>query len=70
MDLKNYQIPVKALLRDPRAAAVLEENFPDLLRHPMLRMAGNMPLWKVVNLSRGIIPEEKMNHVLRELEQL
>lgn len=69
MNLNNYQITVRELLSNPKAVAILEQELPDLLHHPMLGFAKNMPLKKVLGFAAGNVPQETVDRVLRLLEE-
>ena len=70
MDLKNQTITLGALLRDPRARAVLQRRFGQFLNHPMLGMAKGMTLAQLVALSAGRVPQAAVQETLKELEAL
>ncbi len=70
MNLYNYNIPVGKLLADPRARALIEREFPGLLQNPMLGFVKRMPLRRILKNARGIVPQEQLSRVLRELEEL
>lgn len=44
MDLKNYNITVGEVLKNPQAKAMLQKELPMIMRHPMLPMANAIPL--------------------------
>ena len=68
MDLKNNMIPVREVLKNPKAKAILQRDFPKLLGSPMLNMAMNMPLKNVLNMVKGYIPQSTINALLEELK--
>ena len=70
MDLYNNRIRVRELLRNPAAVGVIQREFPGLLNHPMIRMAGGMPLAKIIQMSRGIVPPEKIESTLEQLRRI
>lgn len=70
MNLYGYNIPVGRLLANPQARAVIEREFPGLLQNPMVRFAKRMPLRQVLQRAQGIVPREKIDRVLQELEAL
>lgn len=70
MDLRNNQITVAQVLANPEARALLEREFPGLLRHPLLQRAGNMTLAQVLRLASGMIPAQKIQSLLSELQAL
>ncbi len=70
MDLRDYKITVGELLKNKQAAALLEKEFPELAKSPMLRFASGMPLAKVLQMAEKRISKEKIDSVLRALKQI
>lgn len=70
MYLKNNQITVRELLSDPQARQLFQREFPQWAHTPMLSMMQNMTLEGVLSLAKGHVPEQKINQVLSQLEQL
>lgn len=70
MNLRNYQITVGEVLKNPSAKALVARSFPQALRHPMLGLAYSMPLKNVLNMARGSVPQSQINQLLSELEKL
>ena len=70
MQLYNHNVTVGRLLANPQARAVIDREFPGLLQNPMVRFARRMTLRQILQRARGIVPQEKIERVLRELESL
>lgn len=70
MNLYGYNITVGRLLANPQARALIDREFPGLLQNPMVRFAKRMTLRQLLQRARGIVPQEKIDRVLRELEAL
>lgn len=69
MDLRNYQITVGEILENQQARILLQREFPQLMTPMMLRMGRNMTIKSVLQFA-GNIPRQKINRVLKELEEL
>ncbi|GEM_PF-929828 len=70
MDLQNNKIKFGVLLKDERAKTLLERAFPMWANTPLLRLAENMPLSKVIKIASRHVDAEKLSMVLNELEKL
>ena len=70
MDLKNGRITVGELLANPAARQIFNREFPNILRHPMLGLAKNFTLNKVINLAKGHVPQKKIEQILMELKRI
>lgn len=70
MNLKNYEITVGEILKNPKARALFQKEFPQLASHPMLPLAHKVPLREVISCSRGLVPKEKVNEILSKLERI
>ena len=70
MNLKNGQITVSEISRDPRAYALLNREFPQIVQSPLFRLAGGMTLQQVLALAKGSIPQEKIDSLLEQLAAL
>lgn len=68
MDLKNNNITVAELLSNPKSKTILVRNFPQYANHPMISMAGYMPLNKVLGIARGRVPQDLIERTLAELK--
>lgn len=57
--------------KNPRAKAIIQQEFPQIANNPMLlRMGLGMPLSRVLEHVRGKVPQEKVERVLRRLQEL
>ena len=70
MNLKNLQITVGEVLRNPQARAILRREFPAVANSPMLSMANNMTLQQVLNMVRNQVPQAKINQIVKELQAI
>jgi len=70
MDLKNLNIKIRDLLSNPKAEAILQREFPELMTPQLLRFAYNMSLRDVLKFAGGRVPKEKIDRVLDELENI
>lgn len=70
MELRNGKITVKEILANPEAKALLMKEFPHLINHPMMRMARNMSLKKLLRYAEDVVPKEKLRRIVAELEKL
>lgn len=70
MNLKNGQITVSEISRDPRAYALLNREFPQIVQSPLFRLAGGMTLQQVLTFAKGNIPQEKIDSLLEQLAAL
>ena len=62
--------PIKDLLADPEAAAVLEKHLPELNDHPMLAQFQDSSLPAVAPMSQGRITPEIIAEITEELAAL
>lgn len=70
MNLHNGQITVNELLSNPRARALLARELPSVMNNPLLRMAGEMTLSRVLGVAQGRVPRATVEHVLEQLPAL
>ena len=70
MDLENLNITVGRLLSDQKAKSVLSREFPTLINSPVIRMYRNMPLKQVLNYAKGNVPQDKIQRIIKELENI
>ena len=70
MDLRNGTVTVKEILRVPAAKEILVRELPQIMRSPLVKMAGNMSLNKVLTYAKGNVPPEKVKSVLEQLKAL
>lgn len=70
MDLKNNQITMGEILKNPEAKAVLAREFPDLMNPMLLMMAKGMSLDTVLRLGNGKYEQEKIDSALAQLKAI
>lgn len=70
MDLKNFNITVDELLENQKAKAILSREFPTLINSPMVKLYKNLSLKKVLSYAKGNVPEEKLQRIIKELENI
>ena len=70
MDLKNYNITVGEVLKNPQAKAMLQKELPMIMRHPMLPMAHAIPLRDIINNAGGYVSPRKMQSMLENLSKI
>lgn len=70
MDLRNGKITVKEILAHPDAMKLFEREFGDMAHHPMVKMASSMKLTQVIKLAKKHIYSERIERILKELEEL
>lgn len=70
MDLRNNQITVGEIMKNPQAAALFKREFPEWAGSPLIRMASGMPLSKVLKIAKKHIAEEKITTFINKLEQV
>ena len=68
MDLKNGQIKVSEILRNPKAMALFRQEFPQAANSPMLAMAGNMSLQQILNMAKGQMDQGRIQALMQKLE--
>lgn len=69
MDLKNNKITVGELMDYQPARAVVQKNFPMVMRHPLLGAARSVTLEQVIALAGDKIPRKKIQETLNELRK-
>ncbi len=70
MDLKNYNITVGEVLKNPQAKAMLQKELPMIMRHPMLPMANAIPLRDIINNAGVYVSPRKMQSILEKLSKI
>lgn len=70
MDLKNNQITVGEIIKNPAAKALLKKEFSEAVSPLMLQMARGMTLQRVLDLAGSRYPQEKINAILSELQKM
>lgn len=70
MDLRNNQITVSELLKNPKAKQVLNQRFPALAGTPAVAMAGGWTVNQVLQFAKGKVPDHEIQAALAELKQI
>ncbi|MEG2073495.1 MAG: hypothetical protein RRY54_01885 [Angelakisella sp.] len=70
MNLKNGTITIGEILNYSPARALLAKEFPKLMHHPMLHMAGRITLNKAIAMAGDALPAAKRRELLAKLEEL
>ncbi|MCI9195431.1 MAG: hypothetical protein HFF14_07675 [Angelakisella sp.] len=70
MDLRNGAISLGEIVRDPKARALVDREFPGILNHPFARRFLGMSLSKALGMARGRVPEDSIQRLLAELREL
>ena len=70
MDLKNYNVTVGEVLKNPQAKAMLQKELPMIMRHPMLPMANAIPLRDIINNAGVYVSPRKMQSILEKLSKI
>ena len=70
MNLNNLNITVGELLQNPKAKAVLAREFPTLINTPIVKLYRQMPLRQVMQYAKGKVPQEKIQRIIKELEEI
>lgn len=66
----NINISVNQLLSNPKAREILSREFPQMVNSPLIKLYGNTPVKKVINMIKGKIPDEKIQRIIKELENI
>jgi hypothetical protein len=67
-DLDNTKLGT--LLDDPKVVEILEKHAPGLTSNPMLNMARDMTVGQALGMAGGVIGQDKVEAIQREVEQL
>lgn len=71
MNLRNNQITVGEVLQNPRAYMLMQRQFPQLFRSPMmLRRARNMTLQQAMNMASRYVPQSTIQQVVAQLQAI
>ena len=66
----NNKIKLGTLLDNPKSCAVLQRQFPTLMKHPLLYGARNMTLAQLLTVAEKKVPKEKIDSTLQALRNL
>lgn len=67
MDLKGGQITIREILQNQEARAVLEEELPAFINHPLIKNAHNMTLDYVERITKPYISQKKLMRIKNKL---
>jgi hypothetical protein len=70
MDLRNNQITVGEILKNPQAKALLNREFPEVANPFLLSLAHNMTLASILALAQNRYPQDRIDRVLAELQAM
>lgn len=70
MNLRNNEITVGEILKNPNARALFQREVPSLANNPMLPMSYSIPLKDILTYSKGVIPQFKVKQLLSQLEKI
>lgn len=70
MDLRNGNITIAEILAYPPAKAILMREFPAMMNHPMLHMAGRFTLNTAISMAGDALPMQKRKEILEKLKAL
>ncbi|WP_458862172.1 hypothetical protein [Acidaminobacterium chupaoyuni] len=71
MDLRNNQITIRELLQQPQARMLLQREFPQVFRNPLLlSSAQNMTLQNVIRQAEKFVPQAKIQEILKQLQAI
>jgi hypothetical protein len=66
----NEHTPLRTLLADPRAVAVIEKHMPGATAHPQLDQALDLSLRILTSYPEANLTPDKLAAIMRDLEQL
>ena len=70
MDLRGGNITVAELLKNPRAKAILFQEFPMLKNHPMAHLAHRITVNRAIALAGQALPAQRREEILRKLSEV
>ncbi len=68
MDINN--MTVGQVLANPKAKAILAREFPTLINTPIAKLYSSMTVRQVLSLANGKVPQDKIQRIIKELEQV
>ncbi|MGB3717866.1 MAG: sulfatase [Candidatus Promineifilaceae bacterium] len=66
----NLNTPLKEIMADPDATAILNKHFPGFTENPMLKMAEGASLQQIAGFAASVFTDEKLTAVATDLQQL
>lgn len=70
MDLQSGGITLGELARDPKARALINQEFPGILNHPLAGMFLGLTLNQAMAKFGNRVPQQKVRRLLKELAKL
>lgn len=70
LDLKNNQITVRELLKNPDAKALFQKRFGHWMKHPLFGAAQSLTLAQLVEGAELYLPRQVIQSTLEELKRL
>lgn len=70
MDLRNGNITLREILANPRAKALLQREFSQMVSGPMLMIGQGMSLNRILTHAGGKVSKQKLDDVLRQLREM
>ncbi|MEA5039463.1 MAG: hypothetical protein VB086_06455 [Clostridiaceae bacterium] len=70
MDLRNGNITLREILANPRAKALLQREFSQMVSGPMLMIGQGMSLNRILTHVGGKVSKQKLDDVLRQLREM
>ena len=70
MDLKNNQITVQELLRNPKAKSLFQSRFGQWMKHPLFGAAQSLTLAQLMELAKVYLPKQVIQSTLEDLKRL
>ncbi len=70
MDLRQGNITLREILRQPQARELLSRELPQFARSPLLGLAGGMTLNQILVHAKGRVPQDKVSELVAQLKAL
>ncbi len=68
MDINN--LTVGQVLANNKAKAILAREFPTLINTPIVKLYSSMTVKQVLALAKDKVPRDKIQRIIKELEQV
>ena len=68
MDINN--LTVGQVLANNKAKAILAREFPTLINTPIVKLYSSMTVKQVLALAKDKVPQDKIQRIIKELEQV
>ncbi len=70
MNLRNNNITVGEIMRNPQAKQLMQRELPEYMNNTMLALAQGMSLNTVLGFAKGRVSKEKIDRLTIELEKI